>query len=127
MYFLLSQHVPSLVLPMHYFWSTNCLFCRVDHRCCCLKVSKFQNEFLKSSFLPKYQPKIVRISALHRRNELRNMLAQQKIHSSGRRFRLLQVLRLQIHHECMMLIAKFEPKFERISALQCGTVQGRNP
>ena len=30
----------------------------------CLKVSKFQNEFMKSSFLPKYEPKIVRISAL---------------------------------------------------------------
>ena len=30
-----------------------------------LKVSKFQNEFMKSSFLPKYEPKIVRISALY--------------------------------------------------------------
>ena len=29
-----------------------------------LKVSKFQNEFMKSSFLPKYERKIVRISAL---------------------------------------------------------------
>ena len=29
-----------------------------------LKVSKFQNEFMKSLFLPKYEPKIVRISAL---------------------------------------------------------------
>jgi hypothetical protein len=29
-----------------------------------LKVSKFQNEFLKSLFLPKYEPKIVWISAL---------------------------------------------------------------
>ena len=29
-----------------------------------LKVSKFQNEFLKSSFLPKYERKNVRISAL---------------------------------------------------------------
>ena len=28
-----------------------------------LKVSKFQNEFMKSSFLPKYEPNIVRISA----------------------------------------------------------------
>ena len=27
-----------------------------------LKVSKFQNELMKSSFLPKYEPKIVRIS-----------------------------------------------------------------
>ena len=29
-----------------------------------LKVSKFQNEFMKSSFLPKYEQKIVKISAL---------------------------------------------------------------
>ena len=29
-----------------------------------LKVSKFQNEFMKSSFLTKYEPKIVRISVL---------------------------------------------------------------
>ena len=29
-----------------------------------IKVSRFQNEFIKSSFLPKYEPKIVRISAL---------------------------------------------------------------
>ena len=26
-----------------------------------VKVSKFQNEFMKSSYLPKYEPKIVRI------------------------------------------------------------------
>ena len=31
---------------------------------CPLKVSKFQNEFMKSSFLTKYERKIVRISAL---------------------------------------------------------------
>ena len=30
-----------------------------------LKVSKFQNEFMKSSYLQKYEPKIVRISALY--------------------------------------------------------------
>jgi hypothetical protein len=30
-----------------------------------LKISKFQNEFIKSSFLPKYEPESVRISALH--------------------------------------------------------------
>ena len=30
-----------------------------------LNASKFQNEFMKSSFLPKYEPKIVRISALY--------------------------------------------------------------
>ena len=29
-----------------------------------LKVSKFQNEFLKSLFLPIYEPNIVKISAL---------------------------------------------------------------
>ena len=29
-----------------------------------LKVRKFQNEFIKSSFLPTYEHKIVRISAL---------------------------------------------------------------
>ena len=29
-----------------------------------LKVSYFQNDFMKSSFLPKYEQKIVRISAL---------------------------------------------------------------
>ena len=29
-----------------------------------LKVNKLQNEFMKSSFLPKYERKIVRISAL---------------------------------------------------------------
>ena len=32
---------------------------------CFLKVSKFQNDFMESSFLPKYEPNIVRISALH--------------------------------------------------------------
>ena len=30
-----------------------------------LKVSRFQNEFMKSSFLPKYEPNIVRTSALY--------------------------------------------------------------
>ena len=30
-----------------------------------LKVSKFQNEFMKSSFLPKYEPNFVRMSALY--------------------------------------------------------------
>ena len=30
-----------------------------------LKVSKFQNEYMKSSFLPKYEPKIVRTSTLN--------------------------------------------------------------
>ena len=29
-----------------------------------LKVSKFQNDSMKSSFLPKYETKIIRISAL---------------------------------------------------------------
>ena len=31
----------------------------------CLKVRKFQNEFMKSSFLPTYEPNNVRISALY--------------------------------------------------------------
>ena len=30
-----------------------------------LKFSKFQDEFMKSSFLPKYEPNIVRIYALY--------------------------------------------------------------
>ena len=30
-----------------------------------LKVGKLQNELMKSSFLPKYEPNIVRISALY--------------------------------------------------------------
>ena len=30
-----------------------------------LKVSKFQNEFTKLSFLPKYEQNIVRVYALH--------------------------------------------------------------
>ena len=34
-----------------------------------LKVSKFQNEFMKSSFLPKYDQKNVRISALHTKGQ----------------------------------------------------------
>ena len=29
-----------------------------------IKVSKFQNEFMKSTFLPKYEPNIAKISAL---------------------------------------------------------------
>ena len=29
-----------------------------------LKVTQFQNEFMKSSFLPKYKQKIVKVSAL---------------------------------------------------------------
>ena len=44
-----------LVTPISY--STNVL------KPSLLKVSKFQNEFMKSSFLPKYERKIVRISA----------------------------------------------------------------
>ena len=32
---------------------------------CRLKVSKFQNEFMKSTFLPKYEQNIVRISDLY--------------------------------------------------------------
>ena len=35
------------------------------HLAVSIKVSKFQNEFMKSSFLPKYERNIVRISALY--------------------------------------------------------------
>ena len=40
------------------------IFLILSGRVTYLKVSKFQNEFMKSSFLPKYKQKIVRISAL---------------------------------------------------------------
>ena len=43
------------IVTIHFFQSSMYL----------LKVSKFQNEFMKSSFLQKYEPKIVRISALY--------------------------------------------------------------
>ena len=33
-----------------------------------LKVSKFQGEFMKSSFLPKYEPKIVQCGTVQGRN-----------------------------------------------------------
>ena len=42
-----------------------------------IKVSKFQNEFMKSSFLPKYEPNIVRIYACtvpHYRAEILTIL-----------------------------------------------------
>ena len=39
------------------------LTCELGHKQP-LKVSKLQNEFMKSLFLPKYEQKIVRISAL---------------------------------------------------------------
>ena len=35
-----------------------------DNSCGALKVRQFQNEFMKSSFLPKYEQKIAKISAL---------------------------------------------------------------
>ena len=37
----------------------------VESICEKIKISKFQNEFIKSSSLPKCQPKIARISALY--------------------------------------------------------------
>ena len=36
-----------------------------SEKCAPIKVSKFQNEFMKSSFLSRYEPNIVRISALY--------------------------------------------------------------
>ena len=36
-----------------------------SQRASLIKVSKFQNEFMKSSFLPKHEPNIVKISALY--------------------------------------------------------------
>ena len=44
------------------FWEIKVTFALLFK--CSLKVSKFQNELMKSSFFPKYEPKIVRISAL---------------------------------------------------------------
>ena len=41
--------------------SQQCSACLTEY----LKVSKFQNEFIKSTFLPKYEPNIVRISAMY--------------------------------------------------------------
>ena len=38
-----------------------------------LKVSYFRNEFLKSSFLPKYEKKIVRISTLTTQGRLQSV------------------------------------------------------
>ena len=40
-------------------------FCPIVYCAALLKVGKFQNEFMKSSFLPKCEPNIVRISALY--------------------------------------------------------------
>ena len=45
---------------IYYFWG-----CPVKFWMDNLKASIFQNEFMNSSFLPKYDQKIVRISALH--------------------------------------------------------------
>ena len=37
---------------------------------CALKVSKFQNEYIKSSFLPKYEPKFLPCSVAQYRAEI---------------------------------------------------------
>ena len=42
------------IIRVSFFWSKGNI----------VKISKFQNELMKSSFLPKYEQKIVRISAL---------------------------------------------------------------
>ena len=50
-------------------WSNHCFFqilsLLVGPAAVLVKVSKFQNELIKSSFLPKYEPKILRISSLY--------------------------------------------------------------
>ena len=48
--FILRTHVLSMIRNVNIL--------------CILKVSNFQNEFMMSSFLPKYEQKIVKISAL---------------------------------------------------------------
>ena len=44
---------------VHIFMKQNLKFGLVLGRPAALKVGKFQNEFMKSSFLPKYEPNIV--------------------------------------------------------------------
>ena len=50
-----SQSLSKCLLPVP---------CSILPSRCALKVRQFQNEFMKSSFLPKYEQKIVMISAL---------------------------------------------------------------
>ena len=65
----------------YHIWKTNCSsFC--CHRlfpsrfyCVASKVSKFQNEFMKSDFLQKFETSIVRIFAIsHLENQLQQLL-----------------------------------------------------
>ena len=60
---ILCSHTSSFLYTCLTTWSV--FFCHIYFLIKnLLKVSKFQNEFMKSSFLPKYEPKIVKISAL---------------------------------------------------------------
>ena len=62
---------PSEIPPWYNIWEIQTLFTSQKWNMVkfldsfmLIKVSKFQNEFIRSSFLPKYERKIVRISAL---------------------------------------------------------------
>ena len=61
----LNIDLPCLKRDLRYLKRQELLqaFTAFPHRLC-LKVSKFQNEFMKLSFLPKSDQKIVKISAL---------------------------------------------------------------
>ena len=71
MHFFCTEHSQSIKLASHqstyavpFFFDKvyicyKCIPIAID-----IKVSIFQNEFMKSSFLPKYEQKIVKISAL---------------------------------------------------------------
>ena len=84
------------------FWTRICTpVCRCDRNFnYLLKVSKFQNKFMKSSFLQKYEPKIVRISALHITGQKSLII----IYGSycGRYIRWLHkfILKFTVHHIC---------------------------
>ena len=55
----IEYHIIFFINFKSIIWKQNCS----ETQQVCLKVSKFQNEFLKSSFLPNYERKIIRISA----------------------------------------------------------------
>ena len=55
---------PDIVLDLGINIIQNKWICTVCIFMSFIKVSKFQNELMKSLFLPKYEQKIVRISAL---------------------------------------------------------------
>ena len=70
-----------------------------------LKVSKFQNEFMKSSFLPKYELKIVRISALQCGHSTGQKSLQQLAHILG------ETMTSKIHSEIYRPLA-WHPQFQ---------------